>query len=117
LATNPHECKEGNSEVCENHPERSKHCSRGIFNELAGKATRGRVRTPKVPRLLYKTGLPASSISHEVLWSAIRLRIAFRVGSHFLLNFCANANAYSGGNAKSQCIGMPEADTRIVYIV
>jgi len=117
LATNPHECKEGNSEVCENHPERSNHCSRGIFNALAGKATRGRVRTPKVPRLLDKKGRRALSILHKVLCSAMRLRIAFRVGSYFLLNFCANADAYSGGNAKSHCVGMPEADTRIVYIV
>jgi hypothetical protein len=75
------------------------------------------VRTPEVPRLLDKTGRRALSISHEVLWSAMRLGIAFRVGSHFFLNFCANADASSDGDAKSHCVGMPEADTRIVYIV
>jgi len=83
------------------------------------------VRTPKVPRLLDKTGWRSLSISHEVLWSAMRLRIAFWVGSHFLHNFCANADAYSDrhaksycdGNAKSHCVGMPEADTGDVCIV
>jgi len=55
----------------------------------------------------------------------MRLRIAFWVGSHFLHNFCANADAYSDrhaksycdGNAKSHCVGMPEADTGDVCIV
>ena len=47
----------------------------------------------------------------------MRLRIAFWVGSHFLHNFCANADSYSNGIAKSHCDGMPEADTRIVCIV
>ena len=55
----------------------------------------------------------------------MRLRIAFRMGSHFLHNFCAITHAYSkrdahsrcDGNAKSQCIGMPEADTGNVCIV
>jgi hypothetical protein len=77
------------------------------------------VRTPKVPRLLDKTGWRSLSISHEVLWSAMRLRIAFWVGSHFFHNFCANADAYSdrhaksysNGIAKSHCDGMPEVDT------
>jgi tRNA U38,U39,U40 pseudouridine synthase TruA len=83
------------------------------------------VRTPKVPRLLDKTGWRSLSISHEVLWSAMRLRIAFWVGSHFFHNFCANADAYSdrhaksysNGIAKSHCDGMPEADTGDVCIV
>jgi hypothetical protein len=132
--------KEGNSEVYENHPERSNHCRRGILNALAGKATRGRARTPKVPRLRDETGRRALSIPHclpacvrDVLWSAMRLRIAFGVGSHFLHNFCANTHAYSDGNAhsrcdgnahsrcdgnaKSHCDGMPEADTGDVRIV
>jgi hypothetical protein len=47
----------------------------------------------------------------------MRLHIAFRVGSHFLHNFCANPHAYSDGNAKSHSDGMPEADTGIVYVV
>jgi hypothetical protein len=38
------------------------------------RATRGRVRTPKAVAKHYT---PSSWISHAVLWSAIRLRIAF----------------------------------------
>jgi hypothetical protein len=37
------------------------------------KATRGRVRTPKASR----NGERVPMIAHEVLWSAMRLRIAF----------------------------------------
>jgi hypothetical protein len=55
----------------------------------------------------------------------MRLRIGVRVGSHFLQNFCANADSYSDGNAKPHCDadgksqrdGVPEADTRNVCIV
>ena len=71
----------------------------------------------------------------------MRLRIAFRLSSYFLRNFCANTHAYSDGNAdsrrdgnaeshcdgnakshcdgiaKSHCVGMPEADTGNVCIV
>jgi len=38
------------------------------------KATRGRVRIPKAGA---KRSKPFRAISHEVLWSAMRLRIAF----------------------------------------
>jgi len=41
------------------------------------------VRTPKVPRLRDETESGLVWISHEVLWSAMRLRIAFNVHSHF----------------------------------
>ena len=81
------------------------------------------MRTPKVLRLLDKTGRRALSISFEVLWSAMRLGIAFRVGSHFLHNLCANADAYSDGHAHSrcdanaECNGKLDPDTGIVYIV
>jgi hypothetical protein len=80
---------------------------------------------PKVLRLRDKTGERALSISHEVLWSAIRRRIAFGLGSHFVHSFCANTHADSDGiaksdsdgNAKSHCVGMSEADTGNVCIV
>jgi Aspartyl protease len=46
-----------------------------LSNGLVMKATRGRVRTPKA---CAKQNMPARWISHEVLWSAMRPRIAFR---------------------------------------
>jgi len=56
-----------------------------LSNGTVMKATRGRVRTPKVRqsdglvpwRAGAKQNMPVRWISHEVLWSAMRPRIAF----------------------------------------
>ena len=54
----------------------------GMSNVQMTKATRGRVRTPKVRQLPDKTGRSASLILHAMLWSAMRPRIAFACPDH-----------------------------------